>query len=139
MGKVIANITVVNRDDQIRVELGALSSDRVRQAAVEALVDTGATMLALPEEIIERLGLPIIRSAMVRYANGTVEEKRIASGIRVELLGRGGAFDALVESRGTTPLIGQVILGVLDLLVDPKSGNLVPNPQSPDLPTVDLL
>ena len=47
--------------------------------------------------------------------------------------------DALVIARGATPLIGQVQLEVLDLIVDPKSRGLRVNPESPDVPLMDLM
>jgi predicted aspartyl protease len=45
MGKVLEKITVTNLLDPTRL------------VEVEAVVDTGATMLVLPREVVERLGL----------------------------------------------------------------------------------
>jgi hypothetical protein len=47
--------------------------------------------------------------------------------------------DALVMPAGSPPLIGQVQLEVLDLVVDAKSRDVMVNPASPDMPTLDLM
>lgn len=36
---------------------------------VEAVIDTGATMVVLPQNIVNELGLKKIRETKVRYAN----------------------------------------------------------------------
>jgi predicted aspartyl protease len=59
--------------------------------------------------------------------------------LRIEILGRDMVCEALVEAEGTTPLIGQIPLEALDLVVNPKTGDLMPDPESPDAPLLDLL
>lgn len=45
MGKVLTNLTVINRADQIFAEAGYMSEDSVRSVSLEdVLVDTGATL-----------------------------------------------------------------------------------------------
>lgn len=139
MSKVTERIRVINSEDEALARRGIISPHEVRQLELDALVDTGATMLVLPQEVIERLGLEIRRMIPVRYANGTVEEKGVTGAVTVEVLGRSTELSVLAENRGTTPLIGEVILELLDLLVDPKSGRLIPNPRSPHAPMVDIL
>ena len=139
MGKVMEKITLTNYGDLEAVHRGLLEPEGVRTLEVEALVDTGATMLVLPAEICERLGLRTLGKRRVRYANGAVAEVPWAGGIMLEVCGRQTQCDALVEAAGSTPLIGQIPIEALDLVVDPKSRTLHPNPASPDLPLLDLL
>jgi len=54
---------------------------------VEAVIDTGATMVVLPMDIVEELGLRKMREVKVRYANNKVETKPIY-GVNIELKGR---------------------------------------------------
>ncbi len=124
MGKVTATLT-----------LGGLTGT----ATVEGLVDTGATLLCLPEEIMARLGLERLREERVRYADHRTERRGVFGPVRVELQGRVGFFNAMELAAGTTPLIGQVVLEDLDLQVDPRGQQLVPNPLSPDMPMADVL
>ena len=42
---------------------------------VEAVIDTGTTLLVLPQMLVGELGLKKVRSASVRYGNNQVETK----------------------------------------------------------------
>ena len=106
---------------------------------VDAVVDMGATMLVLPTETIESLGLRKFRDVRVRYANNTRENKCVYGVVALEIDGRGGHFDVLEESPGSTPLIGQIVLEALDLIVDSKARRLAVNPESPDVPLLEIL
>jgi clan AA aspartic protease len=139
MGKVMTRIKLANELDAGNALNGILDSAAVRTAEVDALVDTGATMLVLPEDIVKALGVRIEPPRSVRLAGGTVRSFAVARGLRIEILNRWMTCDALIMPAGTTPLVGQVQLETLDLWVDAKSQDLVPNPASPDEPIVDLL
>jgi hypothetical protein len=75
----------------------------------------------------------------VKYANTKTEQKSIYGVVTIEIKGRTGNFDVLAETEGSQPLIGQVVLEILDLVVDPRTRTLVPNPQSPEMPMVEIL
>jgi predicted aspartyl protease len=127
MGKVIEKTKLTN------------FADPSKSKEIEAVIDTGATMLVLPAEVIQELGLRKIREVTVRYANNIRQPKAIYGVVTVELQGRAGEFDALEEERGTQALIGQLVLEQLDLHVDPKGRRLIPNPESPDMPLLEIL
>jgi predicted aspartyl protease len=55
----------------------------------------------------------------------------------VEIKGRVGIFDVLAESEETEPLIGQIVLERLDLIIEPSTRKLIPNPRSPEMPMVE--
>lgn len=58
MGKTVVTLTLTNATDRILSERGFISADEVRSFQVDdALVDTGATRLCLPADLIEKLGL----------------------------------------------------------------------------------
>ncbi|HMF39141.1 MAG TPA: clan AA aspartic protease [Polyangia bacterium] len=132
-------IKLVNSVDEELALRGTLTADQVRSIEIDALVDTGATMLALPADVVERLGLRIAGHRNVRYADGRLATIPWVGDVKITILGRETIVSALVEAAGTTPLIGQVPLEELDLLVDPKSRELRVNPASPDMPLLDLL
>ena len=66
MGKVWADIEVFNSVDEGFAIAGKLPQKNVRHINIKALVDTGATMLMLPEKDIAALGLCVTRTANSR-------------------------------------------------------------------------
>ena len=105
---------------------------------VDAVIDTGATMVVLPKDIVEELGLRKMGEMKERYANNKVETKPIY-GVVIELRGRSANLDVLVEENGSQPLIEQVLLELLDPIVEPKTRKLIPNPASPEMPMMEIL
>ena len=67
---------------------GLIPPEEVREVEIEALVDTGATMLVLPGPVVERLGVPVLRYNDVRYANGHSARVARVGNILFEVLGR---------------------------------------------------
>ena len=110
-----------------------------KSVEVDAIIDTGATMVVLPRDIVEKLGLRKMREVKVRYANNKVETKPIYGVVNIELKGRSANLDVLVEEKSSQPLIGQVLLELLDLIVEPKTRKLIPNPASPEMPMMEIL
>ena len=57
MGKVITTLVITNRLDEAKAEDGLIPMEQVRSVTLEnVLVDTGATTLCLPKDVIARLG-----------------------------------------------------------------------------------
>jgi clan AA aspartic protease len=139
MGKVMTKITLTNSLDARFAAAGTIRPGEVRSVELDALVDTGATTLALPADVVEALGLPELTRRKVRMADGTVTELPVVVDFFLDILGRRTVCEAFVLPAGATPLIGQVPLETLDLIVDPKSRDLAVNPASPDMPLLDLL
>ena len=127
MGKVIEKVKLINLFDPEKL------------VEVEAVIDTGATMLVLPQNIVDELNLRKMREVKVRYANNKTEIKSIYGVVTVEMCGRAGEFNVLAEPEGTQPLVGQIILEQLDLIVDPSTKKVIPNPKSPEMPMVEIL
>ena len=126
MGKVIERVKITNV-----FEPG-------KSIEIDALIDTGATMVVLPQDIVHELELRKVREIKVRYANNKVEMKPVYRAAVIEILGREGTFDVIGEEEGSQPLMGQVVLEVLDLVVDPRTRKLMPNPASPETPMIDI-
>ena len=139
MGKIMTAIRLTNAGDRELSLRGQLPLGDVRCETIEALVDTGATTLAIPDDVARRLGLRFAGTRNVRYANGQREAIPWVEGVRVEILGREMTCDAFVVPAGATALIGQIPLEALDLIVDPKNREVRVNPESPESPLLDLL
>jgi clan AA aspartic protease len=134
MGMVMTKLTLWNNTDLDKVAEGTLRPEDVRTAELNALVDTGATQLVLPIDVVRRLGLRPGRTVPVLLADGTDREMTYYTSLHISILGRDMSCDALAAPEGTTALIGQIPLEALDLVVDPKSRDLRTNPAHPDGP-----
>ena len=139
MGKIMTKLKVTNNTDFENSRQGLIRPDQLRSVEIDALVDTGATMLALPEEVVAAAGLPVHGHRNIKDALGRISEVPWVRGVLIEILGREMTCDALVIPRGATPLIGQIPLEGLDLVVDPKTQEVRVNPASPDVPLMDLM
>lgn len=138
MGKVITKFKVWNIVDEVKAKEGMIAQEAIRSYEGEGLVDTGATILVMPEDVVEKLGLMIDRETTVVYANGEREKRKIAGGLKIEIQGRRAEVECIVENKGTQVLIGQVPLEVMDLMVDPAKGILHPRPGYEDSPLIEL-
>ena len=138
MGDVRARITVVNEGDRILCEERKTGHEAIRQVELDALVDTGAVMVLLPQDIVEALGLGKIDRAIVTLANHQKIELDIAGTLSLTVCGRTMKTDCLVGPPSCEPLIGQIVLERLDLVIDPLKRTLTPRPESPYLPSLKL-
>ena len=63
MGEIVASMELENAGDREVVSLGLRDESTVRRATVNGVVDTGAVMLVLPEDVVDGLGLSSARSS----------------------------------------------------------------------------
>jgi predicted aspartyl protease len=126
VGRFSVELEIANNDELAAARLGLLPADQVRRERIQGVVDSGATKLVLPEDLVERLGLPPGDSVKVRYVDGRQTKRSGAQGVYLELLGRNGTFSAIVEPSGKTALVGAIVLEDLDLLVDCSAQRLIP-------------
>jgi hypothetical protein len=69
MDKVFTTLTVINRADQILASRGMIPAEEVRSITLRnVLVDTGATTLCLPEDVIATLGLELLKFSQTAYS-----------------------------------------------------------------------
>ncbi len=132
MGKVWADIEVINAGEEYAAANGALAKYKVRRINVNALVDTGATILVLPEKDIIALGLQLRRTTRSRFAEGKSKECKIYGPVTVRFCKRTMQTEAMQGPANIPPLLGQIPMEGLDVLVDPKNQRLVLNMESGD-------
>ena len=85
---------------------------------MEGVVDTGAVMLVLPEDVVGRFGLRTRREVMVAYANEYRETRKVAGPVTVQIGNRFMNADCIIGPPSSEPLIGQIVLEELDLTAD---------------------
>ena len=125
--KHTTTIELVNRKDMFLAEAGVIPFEEIRRVLVEdAVVDTGATRLSLPEPLIEQLGLTPVGRARARTTNGIVN-RIIYSEVRFTVLERAGTLEVTELPANVPVLVGHIVLEMLDLCVDIREG-LIYNP-----------
>jgi predicted aspartyl protease len=72
--------------------------DPKKSIEVEAVIDREATMVVLPKNLVQELGLEKIEDVKVKYADGRVGRKEVYGVVKLELKGRIGNFDVLAEN-----------------------------------------
>jgi predicted aspartyl protease len=72
-----------------------------KSTEIDALIDTGATMVVLPQDVVRELELKKVREVKVRYAHNKVEMKPVYRAVIMEILGREGTFDVIGEEENS--------------------------------------
>jgi predicted aspartyl protease len=132
VGHVRATITVANRGDQILAERGVIRPEEVRSVSLDnVMVDTGATLLALPADAIARLGLAYRHDVPVRTAAGRRSIRQFQDAA-LTVMGRSGTFDCLELPAGTPALLGVTPMEILGVEPDVQHHALRLLPEGPD-------
>jgi clan AA aspartic protease len=136
MREVRVDVRLTNAADEALVRRGLLPAESVRSYEAQAFVDTGAVKSILPVQVVQQLGLAIVRKTRARYANDSGEDVDITEMVGIDINGRRTTEETLVL--GSEVLIGQTVLESLDLLVDCIAHRLIPNPEHPDQPVINV-
>lgn len=132
MGHVRTTLTVTNRADQILAERGMMRPEEVRTVTLDdVLVDTGATLLGLPADVIAALGLAYRRDVMTRTAAGQRGVRRFRNA-EIALMGRSDTFICLELPAGSPCLLGVIPLETLGIEPDVRNHTLRLLPEGPD-------
>ena len=97
---------------------------------VEALADSGATHLCIPEHVQVQLQLDEIDSKEVTLADGSKKLVPYVGPIELRFKNRVGFSGALVM--GDQVLLGAIPMEDMDLVIIPKTRTLDINPDSPN-------
>jgi predicted aspartyl protease len=127
MGRTTVKIQVENLADVIRARAGEIPEGQVRRLEIDALVDTGATLLCLPKSKIDLLGLIFFETRRATTANGPVD-RGIYKSAHLTVLERSCSIDVMELPEDAPPLVGYLALEGLDFVVDPRSQSVIPNP-----------
>lgn len=85
MGEVKVQIELENFVDRYRYLEKQIGEEEIRRYQMEALIDTGAVMLALPQDVVEKLGLRILRTVVVTYVDERKEERSVAGIVTIKI------------------------------------------------------
>lgn len=139
MGKITTTLVVTNHADEILASRGFIPPEQVRSFTLNhVLVDTGATTLCLPSQVIAQLGLTLLKQVDVETANG-LSQTCIFEDAKISLLGREGTFECLELPGGRDPLLGVIPLEALGIELDLKNQKLNLLPIGPNRSYLTIL
>ena len=92
---------------------------------MEALVDTGASVTAVPGSLLRELGVIPAASQRFHSAHGEVRNMNMGEA-RILVEGRETGTMFVFNDEGTVPLLGALAMGALFLGVDPVGQKFIP-------------
>jgi clan AA aspartic protease len=125
MYDVHTEITLKNGIDAGKAAEGLIKETDVRQAVVQAVVDTGAWTLVINEETRIKLGLKVRGTDKVTLADGATSPCTVAGPLEVVWKDRRTSCDAVVLPDANEILLGAIPLEALDITVNPRLGEVV--------------
>jgi len=126
--QVRVDATIENLYDLWDAERGHLPVESVRRLALgDALVNPGDCSLIIPGGLIQKLGLQKRQEKRVCTSTGMIEVN-VYDPVRLTIHGRDCTVDVIENSDDLPVVIGDAILGYLDLVVDSDSRRVIGNP-----------
>lgn len=128
MGRVTVTAKIENLSDLFLSETGRSETQSVRSLTIDnALVDTGASTLSLPKNLVDQLGLRRRHTKQSMIAAGP-RESSICDAVKLTIQDRYCTVDVLELPEGCPVLVGQIPLEAMDWVVELKGQQLIGNP-----------
>jgi clan AA aspartic protease len=108
------------------------SQPRLQPVQADALIDTGAVHLCLPEHLAIQLDLQELEKREVTLANGQRISVPYSGPVEIRFKNRRCFTGAMIM--GDEPLMGAIPLEDMDLVVSPNRQSVDVNPASPNIP-----
>ena len=125
MGHVNTQITLKNVRDVFNAKKGNLPKDKIRQATIDVMVDTGATTLVINEQLLQQLGLDVIGEQEISLANDATEICKLTEALEINWENRFVVMSAVVIEDAPEFLLGVLPLEGMDLIVDTVNHRLI--------------
>jgi clan AA aspartic protease len=133
MGLVYADIEILSSYDLELNRRGKLAKEDVKRVAVRALVDSGAYMLSINENIKAQLDLTVIEEQIAELADGSRVKLEVVGPVDVRFANRSTSARALVLPGDSEVLLGAIPMEDLDVVIEPKNQTLAVNPAHPNM------
>ena len=116
-----------------RITLRNPKIDSLKPVEVDSLADTGSLHLCIPEHLAIQLKLKEIYKREVTTADGSKHLVSYVGPLQITFGDRGCFGGAIIL--GDQVLLGAVQMEDMDLVVSPPERKVIPNPNSPNIPT----
>ncbi|PYS52754.1 MAG: hypothetical protein DMF68_00890 [Acidobacteria bacterium] len=134
MGLVYAEIELISGDDLVLYRRGYIKEEEIKRLKVSALVDSGAEMLAINEQVKQHLNLFVLDTQRAELADGSKVELEVVGPVEIRFANRRASVDAIVLPGDVQILLCAIPMEEMDVLVDTKRQQLIVNPAHPDKP-----
>ncbi len=131
MGLIREKFEIINSDDLALAKNGYIPNNKVRRNTFTLLIDTGAYMLCINEEIKSQLGLEKIEEDTATLADGSVKLYEIVGPVHLKFKNRTTICRALVLPGNTEPLLGAIPMEDMDVYINPTTLTFDINPNRP--------
>jgi clan AA aspartic protease len=131
MGLVYAEIELVNSGDMVLHKRGYIKESEIRREKVKALVDNGAYMMCINENLKNQLGLDHSSFETAQMADGTLKKVEVVGPMNVLFLNRITSCLAMVMPGDSEVLLGAIPMEGLDVVIDPLLQTLALPPGRP--------
>jgi len=131
VGLVYAEITIISTDDTALARRGYIEESEIRKITVNAMVDSGAHMLTINEEIRIQLDLPLMEEQEMELADGSLIKVDIVGPVDIHFENRSTTVRAAVMSQEAEVLLGAIPMEDMDVIIDPKRQKLIVHPNRP--------
>ena len=138
MGLVYAEIELIRSDDLALWRAGYIEENQIRRMRVKALVDSGAYMLTINENIRLQLDLRKLGEQIAELADGTKKLLDVVGPVEIRFENRRATADAMVLPGDAEILLGSIPMEDLDVQIDPRQQRLIVNPAAPYIPKKPL-
>ena len=125
MGYVNTQITLKNIRDVFDAKKGIIQEPEIRQATIDVMVDTGASMLVINEQLFQQLGLVVMEERETTFANDAKEMCKVTEPLVIKWEDRTTTMPALVVNNAPDFLLGVLPLEGMDLIIDTVNQKLV--------------
>jgi clan AA aspartic protease len=126
MGKFSVEVTLRNPVDVANARNGLIDEKDIRQAKVEAVVDTGAPTMVITEKVREQLGLAIDCDGYGKLADGSRVAYKQTDAVEIRYKDRKTHCSAYVLKDGDHCLLGAIAMEGMVLKANPVEMRLEP-------------
>ena len=129
MGLVYAEIELISAEDIGLARRYIIGDEEIKQTRVLMLVDTGAFMMAINENIQAHLDLGFQYRTRYALADGKIAEYDVVGPVKVKFANREASCNAVVLPGDSEPLLGAIPMEEMDVLIHPSRQELIVNPE----------
>lgn len=131
MRLIRAEIELISSDDLTLARKGLIKKKEIKKLKIKALVDSGAYMLVINDNIKRQLSLEVLGTETALLADGSERELKVVGPIEVRFKTRRTTVDALVVPNNAEVLLGAIPLEGMDVIIDPLKQELQLPPERP--------